>query len=223
MQPILLRRTRSEVAKQLPERTDEVIRCEATAEQMEIHDSAYATVAQIASKKFMTEMDRLRMQKCLLMARMACDSTYLIDQEDAEYSSKLERLGELLTGLIADPTRKIVLFSEWRRMLEPDRASAGRLWAATTCGWTAKSHKRNVPSWSLAFRMIRSCRVICMTNAGSTGLNLQSANTVINVDLPWNPAVLEQRIARAYRMGQKNPVHVYKLVTDRTIRSKKGY
>jgi superfamily II DNA/RNA helicase len=52
-----------------------------------------------------------------------------------------------------------------------------------------------------------------MTNAGSTGLNLQSANTVINVDLPWNPAVLEQRIARAHRMGQKNPVHVYKLVT----------
>lgn len=57
------------------------------------------------------------------------------------------------------------------------------------------------------------CRVICMTNAGSTGLNLQAANTVINVDLPWNPAVLEQRIARAYRMGQKNAVHVYKLVT----------
>jgi superfamily II DNA/RNA helicase len=52
-----------------------------------------------------------------------------------------------------------------------------------------------------------------MTNAGSTGLNLQAANTVINVDLPWNPAVLEQRIARAYRMGQKNPVHIYKLVT----------
>ena len=57
------------------------------------------------------------------------------------------------------------------------------------------------------------CRVICMTNAGSTGLNLQAANTVINVDLPWNPAVLEQRIARAYRMGQKNSVHIYKLVT----------
>ncbi len=57
------------------------------------------------------------------------------------------------------------------------------------------------------------CRVILMTNAGSTGLNLQAANTVINVDLPWNPAVLEQRIARAYRMGQKNRVHVDKFVT----------
>jgi superfamily II DNA/RNA helicase len=64
------------------------------------------------------------------------------------------------------------------------------------------------------------CRAILMTNAGSTGLNLQSANTVINVDLPWNPAVLEQRIARAHRMGQKNPVHVYKLVTEDTIEEK---
>lgn len=75
-----------------------------------------------------------------------------------------------------------------------------------------------VPQRQRAERVARfqndpECRVICMTNAGSTGLNLQSANTVINVDLPWNPAVLEQRIARAHRMGQKNPVHVYKLVT----------
>ena len=58
------------------------------------------------------------------------------------------------------------------------------------------------------------------TNAGATGLNLQAANTVINVDLPWNPAVLEQRIARAHRMGQKNPVQVYVLVTEQTIEEK---
>ncbi|WP_068137591.1 helicase-related protein [Roseimaritima ulvae] len=64
------------------------------------------------------------------------------------------------------------------------------------------------------------CRLILMTNPGSTGLNLQAANTVINVDLPWKPAVLEQRIARAYRMGQKNPVHLYKLVTTGTIEEK---
>ncbi|MEM6473667.1 MAG: DEAD/DEAH box helicase, partial [Planctomycetota bacterium] len=118
MQPILLRRTRREVAKQLPDRTDQVIRCEATAEQLEIHDSALKIVAQIANKKFMTEMDRLRMQKCLLMARMSCDSTYLCDQEASEYSSKLERITEVLSELISDPTRKIVLFSEWRRMLD---------------------------------------------------------------------------------------------------------
>jgi superfamily II DNA/RNA helicase len=56
-----------------------------------------------------------------------------------------------------------------------------------------------------------------MTNAGATGLNLQAANTVINVDLPWNPAMLEQRIGRAHRMGQKRPVQVFLLVTEDTI------
>src|SRR6266705_533486 len=61
------------------------------------------------------------------------------------------------------------------------------------------------------------CRLFLTTNAGSTGLNLQAANTVINVDLPWNPAVLEQQIARAHRMGQKQPVQVYILVTEHTI------
>jgi superfamily II DNA/RNA helicase len=61
------------------------------------------------------------------------------------------------------------------------------------------------------------CRFIIMTNAGSTGLNLQAADTVINVDLPWNPAILEQRIARAHRMGQKRPVHVYVLVSEDTL------
>src|SRR5204862_2597401 len=64
------------------------------------------------------------------------------------------------------------------------------------------------------------CRAFLTSNAGSTGLNLQAANTVINVDLPWNPAVLEQRIARAHRMGQKNPVQVYLLVTEGTIEEK---
>ena len=65
--------------------------------------------------------------------------------------------------------------------------------------------------------MTPACRLFLTTNAGSTGLNLQAANTVINVDLPWNPAVLEQRIARAHRMGQRRPVDVYVLVTEDTL------
>ncbi len=67
------------------------------------------------------------------------------------------------------------------------------------------------------FQNSPDCRLFITTNAGSTGLNLQAANTVINVDLPWNPAVLEQRIARAHRMGQKRHVDVYLLVTVGTF------
>src|SRR5713226_8356628 len=67
------------------------------------------------------------------------------------------------------------------------------------------------------FQTDPACQLFITTNAGSTGLNLQAANTVINVDLPWNPAILEQRIARAHRMGQTQPVQVFVLVTEATI------
>ena len=70
------------------------------------------------------------------------------------------------------------------------------------------------------FQTDPDCQLFLTTNAGSTGLNLQAANTVINVDLPWNPAVLEQRIARAHRMGQTQPVQVFVLVTEDTHRRK---
>ncbi|HIK94093.1 MAG TPA: helicase, partial [Planctomycetes bacterium] len=176
------------------------------------HDANVSRAAQIAAKKFMTEMDRLIMMGCLANARMACDSTYLIDQEETEYSSKLERLNELLTSLIEDPTRKIVLFSEWRRMLDRIESRLENL-GADFVRLDGQVPQKKRAELIARFQNDPECRVICMTNAGSTGLNLQAANTVINVDLPWNPAVLEQRIGRAYRMGQKNPVHVYKLVT----------
>jgi hypothetical protein len=212
LKPILLRRTRGEVAKQLPERTDEIILIEPSQEQADICFANMKIVAQVLAKKFMTEMDLLRMQKALLLARMACDSTFLIDREEPEYSSKLERLSELLEGLLPDTTRKIVIFSEWRRMLDRIERRLDQYGCdyVRLDGQVPQKKRAEIVS---RFQNNPACQVILMTNAGSTGLNLQSANTVINVDLPWNPAVLEQRIARAHRMGQKNPVHVYKLVT----------
>jgi hypothetical protein len=217
--PVLLRRTRAEVAKQLPDRTDEVVLIKPTQEQLEASNSQLRIAIQIAAKKFLTEMDLLRLQKALMLARMAADSTFLVDKQEPEYSSKLERLSELLSDLIQVPDRKIVLFSEWRTML--DRIEL----KLDTIGCDYVRLDGQVPQKMRAaivqkFQEDPKCRVILMTNAGSTGLNLQSANTVINVDLPWNPAVLEQRIARAHRMGQKNPVHVYKLVTTDTIEEK---
>jgi superfamily II DNA or RNA helicase len=219
MRPILLRRTRGQVAKDLPERTDEIVRIEPTAEQKEIHDGNMQIVAQITAKKFLTEMDLLRLRRALAMARMVADSTFLVDKQEPEYSTKLERLNELLIGLIDDPTRKIVVFSEWRRML--DRIE--RRLEVIGCDFVrldGQVPQKKRPEIVAKFQTDPECRVILMSNAGSTGLNLQSANTVINVDLPWNPAVLEQRIGRAHRMGQKNPVHVYKLVTTDTIEEK---
>ncbi len=67
------------------------------------------------------------------------------------------------------------------------------------------------------FQTNTDCRLIMMTNAGSTGLNLQSANTIVNVDLPWNRPFWNSGSRTRHRMGQKNPVHVYKLVSEGTI------
>jgi hypothetical protein len=216
LRPVLLRRTRGQVARQLPERTDELVRIRPTAEQLEIHDSQLRVVAQIVRKKFLTEMDLLRLRRALAIARMSADSTFLVDQTEPEYSSKLDRLAELLCDLSEDPSTKIVIFSEWRRMLDRITLILERL-ELDFVRLDGQVPQRQRPGLVSRFQNDPDCRVIMMTNAGSTGLNLQSANVVINVDLPWNPAVLEQRIARAHRMGQQNPVHVYKLVTENTI------
>jgi hypothetical protein len=77
------------------------------------------------------------------------------------------------------------------------------------------SEKR--PALVERFRSDPTCRVFLSTDAGSTGLNLQHASTLVNMDLPWNPAVLEQRIARIHRLGQTRPVQVINFVSKGTI------
>jgi superfamily II DNA or RNA helicase len=216
LKPVLLRRTREGVLDELPPRTTEIVRIAPTDEQLEMHNAHAKTAAQIAAKKFLTEMDLLRLQKALLMCRMAADSTLLVDKQSPGYSSKLERLAELLERLAAEPDRKVVLFSEWTTMLgqiEPILKRLGLDFVRLDGKVPQKKRQQLVHR----FQKTPECRVFITTNAGSTGLNLQAANTVINVDLPWNPAILEQRIARAHRMGQKQPVHVYVLVTEETL------
>ena len=86
----------------------------------------------------------------------------------------------------------------------PDRAAAEKAQAGFRAARRQRAAEETSRAWSIDFRTDPDCKLFLTTNAGSTGLNLQAANTVINVDLPWNPAVLEQRIARAHRMGQRN-------------------
>ncbi|HSQ42730.1 MAG TPA: SNF2-related protein, partial [Fibrobacteraceae bacterium] len=116
MQPVLLRRTRAMVLKQLPPRTTEIISIPPTAEQLEVHGSYASTISQIVHKKVLTEVDLLRLQKAMLLCRMSADSTTLVDKKEPGYSSKLERLAELLPQLAAEPGRKVIIFSEWTGM-----------------------------------------------------------------------------------------------------------
>jgi hypothetical protein len=216
LKPVLLRRTRGAVMRELPPRTTEIVRIPPTDEQFEIDGTQMQVVSTIVRKKYISEMDLLRLQKALLLARMAADSTYLVDKRPPGFSSKLERLEELFEQLAAEEARKIVLFSEWTTMLAliEKRIKRFELDYVRLDGSVPQKKRQQLVH---RFQRDPGCRLFLTTNAGSTGLNLQAANTVINVDLPWNPAVLEQRIARAHRMGQKNPVQVYLLVTEGTI------
>ena len=214
--PILLRRTRNMVLKELPPRTTEIIRITPTDEQWGMHRAHRMIIQTIINKRYLSEMDLLRLQKALLMCRMCADSTYLVDKQAPGYSSKLEELEKLLEQLGAEEDRKIVLFSEWTTMLgliEPLLAKLGMGYVRLDGSVPQVKRKALIHQ----FQKDPACKLFITTNAGATGLNLQAANTVINVDLPWNPALLEQRIARAHRMGQTQPVQVFLLVTTDTL------
>ena len=216
LRPILLRRTRKEVMTQLPERTTTVVRIPPTQEQLDLHAGSMRIVSQITRKAYLTEMDLLKLRQALLMCRLAADASILVDKDNPNYSTKLDRLRELLSELAEQPDRKIILFSEWRKMLDLIEPILGEI-ELPFVRLDGHVPQKDRAAIVRRFQTDPDCRVIIMTNAGSTGLNLQAANTVINVDLPWNPAILEQRVARAHRMGQKNPVDVFLLVTEDTI------
>jgi superfamily II DNA/RNA helicase len=156
------------------------------------------------------------LQKALLMCRMVADSTYLCDKENPGCSTKLDYLDELFERLFEEQGRKVVLFSEWTTMLDliEPLLKKRQLDFVRLDGSVPQRHRQELVH---KFQTNPECKLFITTNAGSVGLNLQAANTVINVDLPWNPAVLEQRIARAHRMGQTQSVQVYVLVTEETI------
>jgi superfamily II DNA or RNA helicase len=216
LRPILLRRTRESVKLDLPPRTVEIVRITPTAEQLSVHAAHMQIVAAIVRRKFLTEMDLLRLRIALLMCRMSADSTLLVNKEPPNYSSKLDRLAELFDDLFDEADRKVVRFTEWTGMLDliEPLLNKSKLDYVRLDGSVPQNRRQDLVH---KFQTDPTCKLFLTTNAGSTGLNLQAANTVINIALPWNPAVLEQRIARAHRMGQSQPVQVYVLVTERTI------
>jgi SNF2 family DNA or RNA helicase len=216
LEPILLRRTRASVMRDLPPRSTEVVRIAPTEEQSDLHGANLRIVSSIVRKPYINEMDLLRLRKALLMCRMVADSTFLVDKQAPGYSSKLEMLDGLLQSMASEDDRKIVLFSEWTTMLGLVEGLLVKhaLDYVRLDGSVPQKQRQPLVR---RFRSDPRCRLFIATNAGATGLNLQAANTVVNVDLPWNPAVLEQRIARAHRMGQRRPVQVFVLVTEGTI------
>lgn len=214
--PVFLRRTRAEVLTQLPPRTDNTAFVELADEQRGPYEEQRVALARLLAKNYLTDLDRKRILTALVRMRGICDSLFLYDQTN-RVSPKLDEFAELVPDLVVD--HKLVVFSQWETMaLEAARVleqlNVGHV---VLHGGLPGKERKAVLEW---FQTDPACRVFVSTDAGSTGLNLQAADTVVNLELPWNPAVLEQRIARAHRMGQERPVRVINFVTRGTIEEK---
>jgi superfamily II DNA or RNA helicase len=217
--PIMIRRRKSEVLKQLPDRLDQNLLVPMTEKQMLYHQENADVVSKIVQRwrktRFLSDKDQRRLTCALQNMRMSCNSTYLLDQE-TDHGVKADELAALLDDLFAEPKAKAVVFSQWTRTHDIiiRRLEARGLGYVSFHGGVP-SHKR--PVLVERFRDDPACRVFLSTDAGGTGLNLQHASTLVNMDLPWNPAVLEQRIARIHRIGQARRVRVINFVAKGTI------
>ncbi|MBI4650523.1 DEAD/DEAH box helicase [Candidatus Desantisbacteria bacterium] len=219
---ILIRRKKNEVLKQLPGRLDKNFFVPMTKEQREIHDENYDIVARLVTKwrryKFLCEADQRRMQIALNFMRMASDNTYLVDKKTI-HGPKIEELEIILKEIVIEGKEKCVIFSQWLRMTELVEQILKRndIKYAHLNG-SIPSHKRK--DLISQFKEDPACMVFLSTDAGGVGLNLQSGSVVINMDIPWNPAVLEQRIGRVHRLGQQKAVRVINFVTSNSIEEK---
>ncbi len=218
LQPIMLRRRKDQVEEQLPERTVKNYFVGMDDEQRaryEEFETKVAKLVAIAQRRPLMPDEMEKMQRWLACMRMICDTPYILDNE-CRVCPKLEELAEILSDTLASGDSKIIVFSEWERMLELVRDLADEL--KLDYAW----HTGSVPQQKRRgdinrFKQDPACRLFLSTDSGATGLNLQAANVVINLDLPWNPAKLEQRIARAWRKHQTKAVQVINLVCEDSI------
>jgi hypothetical protein len=215
---VMLRRRKSDVESQLPGRTVKTFFVPMIEEQAARYDeykSQAARLLAVAQRRPLLPKEFERLQQCLACMRMICDTPAILDP-GCRVSPKLEELEGILTDLLEEPERKIIVFSEWERMLKLVKELAAEL--GVEVAW----HTGSVPQQRrraeiLRFKQDPACRLFLSTDSGSVGLNLQAASAVVNVDLPWNPAKLEQRIARAWRKNQTRSVAVVNLVCENSI------
>jgi superfamily II DNA/RNA helicase len=155
----------------------------------------------------------------LLKARMVCNSTYHVDRK-THISPKLKELAGILDELVISGGRKVVIFSEWTTMtflIGRHLSEAGIKFVELSGKVPVKKRQALIDE----FTSNPDCKVFLSTDAGGTGLNLQAADCVINFELPWSPARMNQRIGRVNRIGQKSRcVNVINLIAKDSIEEK---
>jgi len=216
--PAFLRRRKEDVALDLPERVRSTAMLPMHEAVTATYDDVLAQVARIASKKVLLPADLERIQRLIVIARRCCNGPHMLglDVEDRKVP-KLQELEQALRDLCLGEGRKAVVFSEWTDMTERVEALCGRLRlpAFHLHGGVPVARR---PALLRAFAAQKGPAVFVSTDAGGVGLNLQAADVVVNLDLPWNPARLEQRIARVHRIGSgRRTIQELLLVTKDSI------
>ncbi len=219
LKPIVIRRKKEDVLKDLPDEVVNNYYIDLSDEQYEIHGGYARLLLPLINKKFLTPMDLRKIQIFLLRMRMACDSTYLIDRE-TNISPKLKELEGIIDELVIESKRKMVIFSEWTTMtflIAKHLSDAGIPFVELSGKVPVKKRQALIDE----FTNNPDCSVFLSTDAGGTGLNLQAADCIVNFELPWNPAKMNQRIGRVSRIGQKSKcINVVNLIAKHSIEEK---
>jgi len=215
---VLLRREKRKVIKQLPNIRQINIPVRLSPLQADYHASYASGLAKIIRKKYLTPFDMQKLQLLLANMRMVCDSTWLIDETTNE-SPKLEELRYILFDKldIRHNHVKIIIFSEWVKVHQ----LIGKMLRENEVGFVELNGKVPVKSRGDLIRKFENnpeYKIFLSTEAGGVGLNLQVADTLINFELPWNPAKKNQRTGRIDRIGQRsNTLTIYSFITRNSI------
>lgn len=221
LRPMMLRRRKADVENELPSRHDHQRYVALSERQKRVyaeHEQHVAALVTTAQRRALQPREQDKLMRELAMLRMICDTPFILTgaDEDKEECPKLRELDEVVTAALAEEGVKVLIFSEWIRMLELvghllDRRKISH---ALHTGSVPQAARRTEVQ---RFKNDPECRVFLCSETGGVGLNLQNASVVINCDLPWNPARYEQRVARAWRKHQSRPVTVINLIAEHTI------
>jgi superfamily II DNA or RNA helicase len=223
VRPFLLRRTKAEVAAELPPKTEIIEHIEMEAGQSAIYEAVRLTMHRkvreaVAAKGL--DRSRIIILDALLKLRQVCCDPRLVKlpsvKKTGVASAKLVRLMEILEELVEEG-RRVLLFSQFTSMLA---LIEERLAAAEIAFVKITGDIRDRATPVKRFQAGEVPIFLISLKAGGTGLNLTAADTVILYDPWWNPAVEAQAIDRSHRIGQDKPVFVHRLVTLRTIEEK---
>ena len=217
--PVVLRRRKEAVLSQLPALTEQTRYVALSEEQKELEESyrrAAAMLVKIAERRPLSPAEQKRLQASLLKARQACNAALLCNPESTDNAPRLDELAALVGEIAQQGTSKVLVFSEWTEMLKvaAERLDAIGVGHLTLHGGVPSDAR---PALIERFKNDDDKTVLLSTDAGGVGLNLQVASYVVHLDLPWNPARLDQRIARAHRLGQTRGVSVTYLCAETGI------